>query len=366
MTGYAGLAAVALPANVAGSPSTTYNADNEQTKFNGASLSFDNNGNLSGDGTNTYTWDARNHLKQIAQGRTTIATFVYDGFGRRMSKTTSGTTTQFLYDGLNPVQELNASDGVVANLLTGLNVDEYFTRTDSSNNVSTLLTDALDSPVGLVGSGQTIATNYTYQPFGATTVGGSANGSSYEFTGRGNDGAGLYYYRARYYQPAHQRFIAQDPIEFADGNANLYAYVGNDAVNLLDPEGLWTAAVGWTSGGGAGWGGGSFTIGLAIDGNGNIALAIGGGGGVGLGADAYSGLSTSFSTAPCVTDLGGPFFNQSFGGGLGLNLNVDTFEGKAASNGAPIFGWGLTTGAGLGLGGSVGGSGTVVVPLGRL
>jgi YD repeat-containing protein len=180
---------VTLPANVTGT--TSYNADNEQSKFNGTSLSYDSNGNLTGDGTYTYTWDARNHLTQITQRRTTVGSFVYDGFGRRMSKTISGTTTQFLYDGLNPVQELNSSNGVVANLLTGLKIDEYFARTDTAT--STFLADALGSTVGLVGSGGSIATNYTYQPFGATTVGGSVNGNSYEFTGRENDGTGLYF-----------------------------------------------------------------------------------------------------------------------------------------------------------------------------
>jgi len=74
---------------------------------------------------------------------------VYDAFGRRMSKMISGTTTQFLYDGLNPVQELNSTGGVVANMLTGLRVDEYFTRTDTAT--STFLADALGSTVGLVG-----------------------------------------------------------------------------------------------------------------------------------------------------------------------------------------------------------------------
>jgi hypothetical protein len=64
----------------------------------------------------------------IAQRRTTVGSFVYDAFGRRMNRTISGTTTQFLYDGLNPVQELNGSNGVVANLLTGLRIDEYFAR----------------------------------------------------------------------------------------------------------------------------------------------------------------------------------------------------------------------------------------------
>jgi hypothetical protein len=45
--------------------------------------------------------------------------------------------------------------------------------------------------IGLVGSGGTIATSYTYQPFGATTMGGSGNSNPYQFTGRENDGTGL-------------------------------------------------------------------------------------------------------------------------------------------------------------------------------
>jgi hypothetical protein len=69
--------------------------------------------------------------------------FVYDAFSRRISRAIGNTTTQFLYDGWNPVQELNGSNGVVANLLTGLRIDEYFTWTYSSNNVSTFLADAL-------------------------------------------------------------------------------------------------------------------------------------------------------------------------------------------------------------------------------
>jgi hypothetical protein len=167
-------AAVTLPANVAGGTKTAYNADNAQSKFNGTRLSYDANGNLIGDGTNTYTWDGRNHLAAISGG--TNASFVYDGFGRRMKKVIGSTTTQFLYDGLNPVQELNGSKhpSVTANLLTGLRIDEYFTRTASSTT-STFVTDALGSTIGLVTANNgPIATSYTYQPFGATTTSGSA------------------------------------------------------------------------------------------------------------------------------------------------------------------------------------------------
>jgi RHS repeat-associated protein len=227
------LAATNLPNSVTGN---TFNADNGMTAFGGATLSYDANGNLTSDGTNTYTWDARNHLTAISG--VTTASFTYDAFGRRASKTIAGTNTQFLYDILNPVQEIQAG-APSANLLTGGRLDEYFTRTDSSNNVSTVLTDAIGSTIGLVGSGQSIATNYTYQPFGGTTVAGAANGNSYQFTGRENDGTGLYYYRFRYYQPTFLRFVSQDPLNFLGGDVNLYAYVHANPVSEIDPFGLY-------------------------------------------------------------------------------------------------------------------------------
>lgn len=59
-----------------------------------------------------------------------------------------------------------------------------------------------------------------------------------QFTGRENDGTGLYFNRARYYSPTLQRFIGQDPIGFAGGDANFYAFVGNDPINYLDLFGL--------------------------------------------------------------------------------------------------------------------------------
>ena len=55
---------------------------------------------LKTDGTNTYTFDDRNHLSAISGGST--ASFVYDGLGRRMSATAGGSTTQYLYDAGGP------------------------------------------------------------------------------------------------------------------------------------------------------------------------------------------------------------------------------------------------------------------------
>ena len=155
-----------------------------------------------------------------------------------MSKTINGTTTQFVYDGLNPLQELNGASPPVAtaNMLTGLGIDEYFQRS-SSNGTFSYLTDMLGSTLALADSGGNLNTTYTYEPFGNTTISGSS-GNPYQFTGRENDATGLYYYRARYYSPTFQRFIAQDPIGFAGGDANLYAYVIDVPTALFDPFGL--------------------------------------------------------------------------------------------------------------------------------
>ena len=65
----------------AGASGNAFNAGNGMTAFGGQTLSYDSNGNLTNDGANTYTWDARNHLNGISGGNT--ASFQYDPFGRR-------------------------------------------------------------------------------------------------------------------------------------------------------------------------------------------------------------------------------------------------------------------------------------------
>jgi len=224
------LSSTGMPSAVTGN---TFNADNAMTGFNGTTLSYDANGNLSSDGTNAYTWDARNHLTAISGGAT--ASFVYDAFGRRVQKTVNGTSTQFLYDGWNPVQEFQGGTPS-ANLLTGLGIDQYFQRTDATGP-SSYLSDALGSTLALSNSAGGLTASYVYEPFGKASIAGSSS-NPYQFSGRENDGTGLYFYRARYYQPILQRFISQDPIGFAGGDPNLYAYVANNPLNFIDLLGL--------------------------------------------------------------------------------------------------------------------------------
>lgn len=214
--------------------SATYNANNQLTQRGAAALSYDANGNLISDGVNTYTWDARNQLAAIS-GAGLAASFQYDAFGRRVGKTVNGVSTGYFYDGANAVQEL-AGTTPAANLLAG-DVDEVFTRTDTLG-ARHLLADGLGSTLGLTDGAGALVTQYTYEPFGQTAASGEASGNASKYTGREDDGTGLYYYRARYYSPALQRFVSEDPVGFQGGDSNLYAYVGNAPVNFTDPSGF--------------------------------------------------------------------------------------------------------------------------------
>ena len=210
---------------------TAYDANNQLTQWGTATLTYDANGNMLSSGADGYTWDGRNHLVSTLSG----ASFQYDPFGRRTSKTIAGVATGYLYDGSNVTQELSGTTPT-ANLLSA-GIDEVFTRTDSAG-ARHFLDDALGSTLALTDSTGTIQTQYTYEPFGNTTGAGQASSSAYQYTGRENDGTGLYFVRARYYNPILGRFISEDPIGIEDGKAK-YVYALNDPLRYADPAGLW-------------------------------------------------------------------------------------------------------------------------------
>lgn len=197
--------------------SATYDGANQQLTFGDKSMTFDRNGNLTSitapSGTTTFAWDARNLLVAL-RGPWLRARFPYDGLGHRITKIVNAARTDFLYDGVNPMQE-HSRFGVRANMLTDLEVDEYFTRTDAGGT-RTLLTNALGSTLALTDDAGTVQSEYTYEPFGTTTATGATT-NPYQYTGRENDRTGLYYYRARYYNPNLHRFISEDPLEFGGG-----------------------------------------------------------------------------------------------------------------------------------------------------
>jgi len=235
--------------------STNYNAANQQTSFGDKTLTYDDNGNLTSitdaNGTTLYSWNARNQLAAIS-GPNVNASFVYDGLGRRENKTINNSLTEFLYDGVNPVQETSGAI-ILANILSGPYIDEFFSRVDSGDT-HTLIQGALGSIVAVADPSGTVRTEYTYEPFGAVASTGTSNSNPLQYTGRENDNIGLYYYRARYYNPILERFISEDPILSAGraeflfmvpkmlirpSELNGYSYVQNNPLYFVDPYGLW-------------------------------------------------------------------------------------------------------------------------------
>lgn len=242
--------------------STNYNEANQMLKYNASSdnIGYDENGNMTSItnscGTTNYTWDLRNRLVGISGFNTDCsalsASFKYDALGRRTEKTVNGRTIQYLYDGMDIVQEIENSV-VYANYVRTLNIDEPLARVKADGTVRYYQQDALGSVIAMTDDTGAVKTQYAYDSFGAVTVTGEASDNPFQYTGRENDNTGLYYYRARYYSPELQRFISEDPIlkpgkldipfmlpSLLNNPAvlNQYNYVLNSPVNNTDPEGL--------------------------------------------------------------------------------------------------------------------------------
>jgi len=99
--------------------------------------------------------------------------------------------------------------------------------------------DGLGSIVAITDQSRNIVQKYSYETFGLPTPTDPTFRQPYAFTAREWDReTGLYFYRARYYDPMEGRFISKDPIGFAGGDVNLYGYVWNNSVNFLDSMGL--------------------------------------------------------------------------------------------------------------------------------
>jgi RHS repeat-associated protein len=166
-----------------------------------------------------------------------VAQFAYDALDRRVQRTINGVSTQYVYDGIQAVAQIR--NGQRTHLLTGLMVDELiasYAQTESANEARIMLSDALGSVLAETREDQTIATRHHYTPYGQVQSSGEASINDTQYTGRENDGTGLYFYRARYYDPVMKRFTQSDPIGLM-GGINMYGYVGGDPISYVDPAG---------------------------------------------------------------------------------------------------------------------------------
>jgi RHS repeat-associated protein len=203
---------------------------------------FDHNGNTAtkvvGSNTTTYAWDFENRLTSVTlPGSGGTVTFAYDPFGRRIKKVTSTATSVFACDGDNLVEETNSSGAAVARYEPTQNIDEPLAML-RSGATSYFHADGLGSVTSLSSAAGTIANTYTYDSFGKLTASTGSLVNPFQYTARESDTeTGLYYYRARYYDPSAGRFLSEDPLRF-DAGINFYRYVKNNSTNLADPYGL--------------------------------------------------------------------------------------------------------------------------------
>jgi RHS repeat-associated protein len=204
------------------------------------SFTFDSNGNMTSDGTKSYVWDAENRLVEVKQGATTLASFTYKASSIRASKTAGGVTTIYVIEG-NSVVEERLNTGGATRHFEGPGIDNVLATMDATGASSYYVRDHLGSMRQRTDSTGQVTLTRDYDPWGSGLAGPTVGGSA--FTGREWDTeAGLYYYRARYYDPTVGRFMGEDPAALgasvSGSDLNRYAYASNSPVVRIDPSGL--------------------------------------------------------------------------------------------------------------------------------
>ncbi|WP_291832517.1 RHS repeat-associated core domain-containing protein [Brevundimonas sp.] len=223
----------------------TVNGLNQATTSGGSPVTYDSNGNTTGISGDTYGYDAANRLTSASAGAGAAA-FTFDPMNRLATSTVGGATTRRQYVGQQLAAEYNAGTGALTRrYIPGLGLDDVAAAYDGSgtSNRSWQLADERGSVIAQSGATGAVSAINTYDEYGVPAAG---NVGRFQYTGQQwLPEAGAYHYRARTYLPQVGRFLQTDPIGYAAG-ANLYAYVGGDPVNRIDPMGLEFKDPKWT------------------------------------------------------------------------------------------------------------------------
>lgn len=210
---------------------------------------YDGEGNLfrktdiATEAVTTYTYDHRNRLvsdeERDAGGvLQTRVRFVYDVDGRRIAKVVGDSVVHTVYNGDNAWADANGM-GIDAHYLFGNGIDELLARQREGEGAVFYLTDRLGTVRDLANALGSLVNHVEYGSFGSVVVqSNAAAGDRYLFTGREYDlESGLYYYRARHFDPTVGRFTSRDPLVFDSGDLNLYRFVSNSPLEYTDPTG---------------------------------------------------------------------------------------------------------------------------------
>ncbi|HEY4213697.1 MAG TPA: RHS repeat-associated core domain-containing protein [Steroidobacteraceae bacterium] len=207
------------------------------------SFLYDDEGRMTtqnGTGARTMTWDQKNRVRTVSVAGQAV-TMLYDPLDYRIGRLGGTLGARDYYLEGEHLEAEYTSGTLQAKYFRGINTDELvagFTLSGGTLVPSIFHHDQLVSVTGISAHHGPAVQTMKFGPFGTTqsTVGASNN--RLQYTGRELDPESqLYYYRARYYDPAIGRFISEDPIGFASGDTNFYAYVGNNPVNANDPSG---------------------------------------------------------------------------------------------------------------------------------
>ncbi len=243
-----------------GTTDYTANLLNQYTAVGAASPAHDTDGNLTGDGTWTYTWDGENRLTAMEKSNQRLE-FTYDWQGRRVQKKVfSGSTgnwsltleRRFVYDGWNLLTIMDGNAALKQQFMWGTDLSgtpqgaggvgglvkiydhslnkHFFPGYDGNGNVMLLV----DGDTGAA------AARYEYGPFGEllSATGSYATANPFRFSTKfTDDETGMLYYGYRYYLPAWGRWASRDPIGEAVG-PSLYGFIVNAPPASYDMLGL--------------------------------------------------------------------------------------------------------------------------------